>query len=617
MINRNSKFFAILTAIGEAKLANATALGIPWLITEMGVGDANNTDPVPDRLQTALINEQRRAPLNQLRGDPANPGLLIAEQVLPANVGGWWVRELGLYDADGDLVAVCNCAPSYKPLLEQGSGRTQIVRMVFIVSSTANVVLKIDPSIVLATREYVDLKVLKEVNKQDFKNSVRVATIADIALAGLQTVDDVALVEDDRVLVKDQKLPEENGLYIVSSGAWVRTQDADSSLEVTAGLCVPVEIGSVNGGSLWQLVTGGTITLGTTGLSFGRVSGRTGVAPGTYNRLTVDARGQVLAGESIDSVDGYGLGSELALPIQMLPLPTVASADGRIPVSAVALAKQGGQVSIEAGTVIGIGQTVGSDLLARLRNFTTAKWTSPQLDANSEYYLRAQVTKGTLRIYTQKGSLFDPTPATYKGTQGGVSGGGFASTPVDICIAQVKTGALGTTAQVRLDYNLVRPSWTKNLNGNGVIYLPLDPHARGARMVASNIVPASGGLITSVGFSSFEWLGGNYTLMTPGAASVSGYAGGWANPTAVQVFTNDTINDITVTTLTASFDHTVHRSLWQSYQVEHTYGSTEAIRDELLSSMGMKSHSQTDYDTGIALNFTDAVNVHVTWELIR
>lgn len=156
MIDQTSQFLAILTAIGEAKQANADALGIPWLITHMGVGDANGTDPVPDRLQTALIHERRRAPLNQLTTDEKNPGLLIAEQVIPADVGGWWVREVGLYDADGDLVAVSNCAPSYKPLLTQGSGRTQVVRMTFIISSTSNVVLRIDPSVVLATRTYVD-----------------------------------------------------------------------------------------------------------------------------------------------------------------------------------------------------------------------------------------------------------------------------------------------------------------------------------------------------------------------------------------------------------------------------------------------------------------------------
>lgn len=156
MIDQNSQFQAILTAVGEAKQANADALGIPWTFAQMGVGDANGTDPFPDRLQTKLINERRRAPLNQLKPDPKNPGIIIAEQVIPENVGGFWIREIGLYDKDGDLVAVANCAPTFKPLLAQGSGRTQIIRMNLIVSSIANIVLKIDPSVVLATRAYVD-----------------------------------------------------------------------------------------------------------------------------------------------------------------------------------------------------------------------------------------------------------------------------------------------------------------------------------------------------------------------------------------------------------------------------------------------------------------------------
>lgn len=160
MIDLNSQFFAILTKVGEAKQANADALGIPWNISQMGVGDAHGTDPIPDRLQTKLINERRRAPLNQLMIDPLNASVLIAEQVIPADVGGWWVREIGLYDADGDLVAVANCAPSFKPMLAQGSGRTQIVRMNFIISSITNVVLKIDPAVVLATREYVDRSII-------------------------------------------------------------------------------------------------------------------------------------------------------------------------------------------------------------------------------------------------------------------------------------------------------------------------------------------------------------------------------------------------------------------------------------------------------------------------
>lgn len=167
MINLNSQFFAILTNIGAAKQANADALGLPWKITHMAIGDANGADPIPSVTQTKLINEVRRAPLNTLKIDPANAAVIIAEQVIPADVGGFWIREIGLYDADGDFVAVANCAPSFKPLLVQGSGRTQIVRLNIIVTNAGNVELKIDPSVVLATRAYVDAKVLEELYKLD------------------------------------------------------------------------------------------------------------------------------------------------------------------------------------------------------------------------------------------------------------------------------------------------------------------------------------------------------------------------------------------------------------------------------------------------------------------
>ena len=156
MADQNSQFMAILTAVGEARLANAQALGIAWNITQLGVGDGNGAEPMPDRLQTALINEKRKAPLNQLKVDPNNASIIIAEQVIPEDVGGWWIREIGLYDEAGDLVAVANCPPTFKPQLAQGSGRTQVVRLNLLVSSTQSITLKIDPSVVLATRAYVD-----------------------------------------------------------------------------------------------------------------------------------------------------------------------------------------------------------------------------------------------------------------------------------------------------------------------------------------------------------------------------------------------------------------------------------------------------------------------------
>ncbi|MCG9124290.1 phage tail protein [Laribacter hongkongensis] len=147
-----SQFFAILTAVGEAKLANAAALGSQLQLTAMAVGDGNGAATVPVRTQTALVRERRRAPLNSLFIDPLNANQIVAEQVIPEEVGDFWIREGGLYDADGDLCAVANFPDTYKPLLSSGSGRTQVIRMVLIVSSTSAVTLKVDPAVVLATK---------------------------------------------------------------------------------------------------------------------------------------------------------------------------------------------------------------------------------------------------------------------------------------------------------------------------------------------------------------------------------------------------------------------------------------------------------------------------------
>ncbi|HFI8689968.1 TPA: tail fiber protein [Escherichia coli] len=155
----STKFYTLLTDIGAAKLASAAALGVPLKITHMAVGDGGGTLPTPDAKQTALVNEKRRAALNMLYIDPQNSSQIIAEQVIPENEGGWWIREVGLFDESGALIAVGNCPESYKPQLAEGSGRTQTVRMVLITSSTDNIILKIDPAVVLATRKYVDDKI--------------------------------------------------------------------------------------------------------------------------------------------------------------------------------------------------------------------------------------------------------------------------------------------------------------------------------------------------------------------------------------------------------------------------------------------------------------------------
>ncbi|HIG8193418.1 TPA: phage tail protein, partial [Escherichia coli] len=153
------KYYAILTNQGAARLANATMLGSKLNLTQMAVGDANGVLPTPDPAQTKLINQKRIAPLNLLSVDPNNQSQIIAEQIIPESEGGFWIREIGLYDDKGVLIAVANCPETYKPQLQEGSGRTQTIRMILVVTNTEAITLKIDPSVVLATRKYVDDKI--------------------------------------------------------------------------------------------------------------------------------------------------------------------------------------------------------------------------------------------------------------------------------------------------------------------------------------------------------------------------------------------------------------------------------------------------------------------------
>ncbi|HCO6235025.1 TPA: tail fiber protein [Escherichia coli] len=156
----STKFKTVITTAGAAKLAAATAPGGRKVnITTMAVGDGGGKLPVPDAGQTGLIHEVWRHALNKISQDKRNSNYIIAELVIPPEVGGFWMRELGLYDDAGTLIAVANMAESYKPALAEGSGRSQTCRMVIIVSSVTSVELTIDTTTVMATQDYVDDKI--------------------------------------------------------------------------------------------------------------------------------------------------------------------------------------------------------------------------------------------------------------------------------------------------------------------------------------------------------------------------------------------------------------------------------------------------------------------------
>ncbi|MCP4100374.1 MAG: phage tail protein [Lentisphaerae bacterium] len=150
-------FYSVLTNIGQAALANAGALGQTINLSHMAVGDGNGSAVTPSETATALVNEVYHGSLNSLTTDPDNPNWLIAELVIPTNVGGWTVHEVGLFDSNGNLFAYGNFPETYKPQLSEGASRDLVIRMVLQISGTANVELKIDPAVVLATRDYADI----------------------------------------------------------------------------------------------------------------------------------------------------------------------------------------------------------------------------------------------------------------------------------------------------------------------------------------------------------------------------------------------------------------------------------------------------------------------------
>ncbi|HCH7608820.1 TPA: phage tail protein [Escherichia coli] len=162
MSTTTRKFKTIITDTGAKKLAQAAAPdGKPVRLTHMAVGDGGGTLPTPDSKQTRLVHEVWRHTVNRVILDATHQNRIIAELVIPPETGGFWIREIGVFDEHGDLIAVGNTAESYKPTVAEGSGRAQTFRTILTVSSTATVALTVDNTMVMATVDYVDDK-LKE-----------------------------------------------------------------------------------------------------------------------------------------------------------------------------------------------------------------------------------------------------------------------------------------------------------------------------------------------------------------------------------------------------------------------------------------------------------------------
>ncbi|HDL4425245.1 TPA: phage tail protein, partial [Mannheimia haemolytica] len=174
------KYKTILTHHGERVIVEALANKIPVPLKEMAIGDGNGSSITPSASQTTLVREVYRAEITDLLEDPQNRHQMIAELLIPENVGGFIVREIGLFDEQGGLVAVANCPENYKPVLEQGSGKVQYYRMILQVSSSDAVTLSINNNIVYATRTEFNEFVNNLSSPDGYKHIGRCKSVAEL-----------------------------------------------------------------------------------------------------------------------------------------------------------------------------------------------------------------------------------------------------------------------------------------------------------------------------------------------------------------------------------------------------------------------------------------------------
>ncbi|MFW9080399.1 phage tail protein [Pseudomonas sp. P2757] len=267
-------YYTLLTNAGIAYETACKAAGTPIKLTQISVGDGGEGGVYnPAATATELRREVWRGPLNALFQDEKNPSWLLAEVTIPPDVGGWYVREAGLWTDTGVLYAIVKYPESFKPVLAtSGSGKEFYIRSIFETSNASLVTLLIDDTVVKATRAWVAGYVADELAKLDAKQSVRVATTTNIVLTAAQTIDGVAVVAGDRVLAKNQTLAKDNGIYVVANTGWTRAKDADTSLKVTSGLLVSVEQGATQADTIWQLITDGAVVLDATALTFQNIT---------------------------------------------------------------------------------------------------------------------------------------------------------------------------------------------------------------------------------------------------------------------------------------------------------------------------------------------------------
>lgn len=299
----------IITTQGKAAVFNANATGTQLVLTHMAYGTAAY-DPKGD--EVALKAEVKRIAISA-GGRIADNQIRIAT-IWPQSDEKAEVNEIGFY-AGNVLFAVISRKDG-GPYLVKSAGANLIFSYDWVINAvpSTSITIKVDPDALALLVHMADANAhpqyltIAEYQTRDFKDSVRVATTANVVtLAGLLVIDGVQLKAGDRVLVRAQNSAFLNGIYVVAAGAWYRAADANTSAKVTPSLTVAVEEGAANADTQWTLTTNGPITLGTSNLAFDVVGGPSGAAAGTYSVVTVDARGRVTSGSNPSTLAEMGI----------------------------------------------------------------------------------------------------------------------------------------------------------------------------------------------------------------------------------------------------------------------------------------------------------------------
>jgi hypothetical protein len=313
--------------------------------------------------------------------------------------------------------------------------------------------------------------------------------------------------------------------------------------------------------------------------------------------------------------------SAMQLPVYALDLPIINSTNNTIAVTANIIAGTGGTASISAGTKFTLAKFVSSGL-GTVQEYITPAFTTPTLAIASKYFLRAYINSSDqLTFYVQIGDINDSTPAGLVGVENGASGGGFYSTPFDICIAQIITGTSGTAPAIRPVVNSKNNLWSQKLVGGGTVYLPFDPYILNGRLIAA-ITDPHASLVSNIIHGSSGWSYTSYVHMSPipagGIQNTANFVSSYTLNAASIILSSNVVGDMGLSTVDMSFFHTNSKMVTKTHQAEHMITGLDSTGgDEQLLAVGLKTLQAIDYSSGIAVTYSNCVGASIQWEISR